>query len=51
VFIEVGLNWVMVFVLNYSLMALWTVHFSDEVFRTVVNFLRFKQGRWKSVNF
>jgi putative MATE family efflux protein len=50
-FIEIGLNWVMVFVLNYSLMALWAVHFSDELFRTVVNFLRFKKGHWKFINF
>ena len=44
---EVGLNWVFVFVLNLSLFGLWFVHFLDECLRLVVNYWRFKGGRWK----
>ena len=47
IFLEIGLNWFLVFSLNYSLMALWTVHFTDEVLRSCINFLRFRSGTWK----
>ncbi len=46
---EVGLNWVLVFVLNHGLMALWLVHLTDEVIRSCINFARFKSGKWKLV--
>ncbi|RMF63219.1 MAG: hypothetical protein D6743_11040, partial [Calditrichaeota bacterium] len=49
VLLEVGLNWALVFVFGYSLMALWLVHFCDEVIRSITNFLRFKSGRWKRI--
>lgn len=50
VFLEVGLNWLLVFAFNYSLMALWTVHLSDEILRSIVNLFRFKSGNWKAVD-
>ncbi len=49
-FLEIGFNWVLVFILNFSLMALWLVHFSDELLRTLINFWRFKGGKWKLID-
>ncbi|HEX9652118.1 MAG TPA: MATE family efflux transporter [bacterium] len=49
--LEIGLNWMLVFVFQFSLMALWLVHFGDELLRTVINFWRFKSEKWKFVNF
>ncbi|MCG8603673.1 MATE family efflux transporter [bacterium] len=49
--LEVGLNWIIGLVFNFSLIALWLVHFGDEMLRTIVNFWRFKSGRWKFVHF
>ena len=49
ILLEIGLNWALVFVLNYSLLALWLVHFFDEILRSVINYLRFKSGKWKIV--
>lgn len=46
-FLEIGLNWLLVFVLNYSLYSLWLVHLGDEILRSVINFLRFRSGKWK----
>lgn len=43
---EVGLNWILVFFFNYSLMALWLVHLGDEILRSLANYLRFKGGKW-----
>jgi len=50
VFLEVGLNWLLVFVLNYSLAALWLVHLCDEIVRSTVNFVRFRSGKWKIID-
>ncbi len=47
---EVSLNWFLVFVCNYSLMALWSVHLTDEVTRSIINFLRFRSGKWKAAD-
>ncbi|MFQ5772818.1 MAG: MATE family efflux transporter, partial [bacterium] len=49
-FLEIGLNWTLVFVFNFSLMALWLVHLSDEILRTIVNTWRFKGGKWKIIS-
>lgn len=48
---EIGLNWFLVFALNFSLMALWLVHLTDELLRTAINFWRFKSGKWKFIHF
>jgi Na+-driven multidrug efflux pump len=48
-FLEIGLNWFLVFTLNYSLMALWLVHLGDEILRSTINFFRFKSGNWKGI--
>ncbi|MFQ5707004.1 MAG: MATE family efflux transporter [bacterium] len=44
--LEIGLNWVFVFVFGYSLMALWLVHLVDESVRTFINYRRLKSGKW-----
>ncbi len=49
--LEIGLNWMLVFVFQFSLMALWLVHFSDELLRTLINYWRFKSEKWKFVSF
>lgn len=46
-FLEIGLNWLLVFALHYSLAALWLVHLGDEILRSLVNYVRFKSGKWK----
>ena len=48
--LEIGLNWGLVFFFNYSLMALWLVHFGDESLRTIINYYRFKGGKWKFID-
>jgi putative MATE family efflux protein len=48
---EIGINWVVVFVMNLSamgyLLGLWTVHAVDESLRLGLNYWRFKRGKWK----
>ncbi len=48
---EIGINWVIVFVLNLSamgyLLGLWSVHAVDETVRLGLNYWRFKGGKWK----
>ncbi len=50
-FLEIGLNWTLVFGFGYALLALWLVHLADETLRTVVNAWRFRSGKWKSLSF
>lgn len=45
--LEAGLNWLLLFLFDFSLMALWLVHLGDEVLRAIINYLRFKKGNWK----
>lgn len=47
---EVGLNWILVFFFNYSLMALWLVHLGDEILRSLANYLRFRGSKWSLRN-
>ena len=45
--LEVCLNWVVAFKLGLALVGLWSVHLLDESLRLIVNYWRFKGGRWK----
>jgi len=45
--LEVCLNWVVAFKIGMGLVGLWSVHLLDETLRLVVNYWRFKGGRWK----
>jgi len=47
---EIGLNWVVVFMMNLSLFGLWFVLFIDECSRITINYWRFKGGRWKLID-
>jgi len=51
ILLEIGLNSALVFVLNYSLRALWLVHFFDEILRSGINYFRFRSEKWKMVEF
>ncbi|MFQ6115211.1 MAG: MATE family efflux transporter [bacterium] len=48
--LEIGLNWILVFIFNFTLIALWLVHLGDESIRSVLNYRRFKGGRWKIID-
>jgi len=45
--LEIGLNWIVVFVFNFSLVGLWTVQLCDESLRLGLNYWRFRGGKWK----
>ncbi len=45
--LEVCLNWVIAFKTSLALVGLWSVHLLDETLRLIVNYWRFKGGRWK----
>lgn len=47
---EIGLNWIVVFIINMGLIGLWSVHLIDECFRLAFNYWRFKGGRWKFID-
>lgn len=49
-FFEFGLNWIAVFVFQFSLAALWVVHLADEILRLILNYWRFKGGKWKFID-
>jgi putative MATE family efflux protein len=52
-FFEIGLNWVFLVTLKsnvYILFALWAVQGTDEAFRFLLNFWRFKGGKWKFID-
>lgn len=46
-FLEVGLNWFVVVVLNLALLGLWLVQLADETLRLSLNYWRFRGGKWK----
>ncbi len=46
-FFEICLNWIVAFHTSLALTGLWLVHLLDECLRLLVNYWRFKGGRWK----
>lgn len=50
-FFEIGGTWASVFIFNLSLWGLWMVHMIDETTRLVLNFWRFRGGKWKFIDF
>ena len=50
VFFEIGFNWWVIFILNFGLLGIWSIHFIDECLRLVANYWRFKGGRWKFID-
>jgi putative MATE family efflux protein len=46
---EICINWVVAFIFHFGIAGLWGVHVLDESIRTVLNYWRFKGGRWKTM--
>ncbi len=47
---EVIANWFVAFVFNLSLWGLWMVHICDETTRLVLNYWRYRGGKWKVID-
>ncbi len=45
--LEIGLNWFVAFAWHLSLSGIWGVQVLDETTRLVLNYWRFKGGKWK----
>ncbi|RKY79544.1 hypothetical protein DRQ00_03400 [candidate division KSB1 bacterium] len=50
IFVESGLTWIAAFVLNLSLLGIWLMTGTDEIVRLVLNYWRFRGGKWKFIN-
>lgn len=46
---EVGVNWVAVFTLNFGLIGVWSVQLLDEILKSSINNSRFRGGKWKLI--
>jgi putative MATE family efflux protein len=49
ILIEMGVNWVGAFVMHLGLMGIWLFQGFDEVSKSVINYLRFRGGKWKLI--
>ena len=47
--LQVGANWIGTFILHFGLVGIWTVQFSDEFFKSLLNYNRFRGGKWKLI--
>lgn len=47
---EISMNWLIAFVFNLSLWGLWLMHTADETTRLVLNYWRFRGGKWKFID-
>lgn len=47
---EISLNWMIAFVFNLSLWGLWLMHTADETLRLVLNYWRYRGGKWKFID-
>ncbi|MDZ7291610.1 MAG: MATE family efflux transporter [candidate division KSB1 bacterium] len=45
--LEIGFNWFVAFVFEWSLVGLWFTQLLDETSRLAINYWRFKGGKWK----
>lgn len=45
---EISASYTAVFVFNFALAGIWVVHGFDEISRFVLNFIRFRTGKWKT---
>jgi len=44
---EVGFNYISLFILGWGLYGMWGIQAADEMFRLVLNYIRFKNGSWR----
>ncbi len=49
VIFEVGLNWISAFVLGLGLYGIWGVQTLDEGIRIILNYWRFRGGKWRGI--
>ena len=47
--VEVGVNWVGVFVLHLGLLGIWSVLGVNEIIKSSINYFRFRGGKWKLI--
>jgi len=47
---EIGFNWGIVFVFNLSIWGLWLMHIADETLRLILNYWRYRGGKWKFID-
>jgi len=49
ILIELGVNWIGAFVLHLGLLGIWMFQGFDEVSKSVINYRRFRGGKWKLI--
>ena len=47
--LEVSANWIGTFILHFGLLGIWIVSMVDEIFKSNVNYFRFRGGKWKLI--
>jgi putative MATE family efflux protein len=49
ILLEIGTNWLGVFILHFGLIGIWSVQLADEILKSNINYLRFRGGKWKMI--
>jgi putative MATE family efflux protein len=47
--LEIGFNWIGTFVFQWALLGIWSVQGLDELVKSMVNYFRFRRGKWKLI--
>ena len=47
---EISMSWMIAFVFNLSLWGLWLMHTADETARLILNYWRYRGGKWKFID-
>jgi putative MATE family efflux protein len=47
--LQVGFNWIGTFILHFGLVGIWAIQFSDELLKSLLNYNRFRGGKWKLI--
>lgn len=47
---EITMNWLVAFIFNLSLWGLWLMHTADETARLILNYWRYRGGKWKFID-
>jgi putative MATE family efflux protein len=48
-FLEIGMNWIGTFLFHLGLMGIWSIQGLDEIVKSLINFFRFRKGKWKLI--
>ncbi|MCK5147814.1 MATE family efflux transporter [bacterium] len=46
---ELGSNYVGTFIIHFGLIGIWGVQCADEIIKSIINYSRFKSGKWKLI--